>query len=216
MTISRVSDDRGRMSKVKKFLSGFSSGKSLDEARKEAGFSSLDDLRAALKELADRIPGRDDPDDASSSGHAAHPAPGREEGIVVHSDGAARGNPGPASIAAVAYSSSGEIIGSFSEFIGKATNNEAEYKALILGIDRARDLGAADVVFRLDSELVVKQVRGEYKTKKPHLSELAAIVREKISGFEKVAFEFVPRSENVEADRLANEVLDRIKKDKMI
>ncbi|MBN2184399.1 MAG: ribonuclease HI family protein [Candidatus Krumholzibacteriota bacterium] len=204
------------MEKVKIFLTLFSSGKSLDGAWKEAGFTSLDDLRAALKKVADLLPDRRIAGGTPSPGSVSGLGPCGLEEIIVHSDGAARGNPGPASAAAVAYSASGEILGSFSEFIGKATNNEAEYKALILGIELATDLGADSVVFRLDSELVVKQIRGEYKIKKPHLAQLAEIVKEKASRLAKITYAHVPRSENMEADRLANEVLDRLKKEGMV
>ena len=129
------------MEKVKRFLTLLSSGKPLDGAWKEAGFTSLNDLLVALKELADLLPDRRTTGGKPSPESISGPALCDDKKIIVHSDGAARGNPGPASVAAVAYSASGELLGSFSEFIGKATNNEAEYKALILGIELARDLG---------------------------------------------------------------------------
>jgi len=133
------------------------------------------------------------------------------ERVTVNVDGGARGNPGPAAIAAVVSVDGGEVIDSRGEVIGHATNNVAEYKALLLGIERARELGAREVELVGDSELVVKQVKGEYKVKDANLQELHAEVKQALGGFERWTIRHVPRAENAAADALVNEALDRAK-----
>ncbi len=102
--------------------------------------------------------------------------------VVVNVDGGARGNPGPAAIAAVVTAPTGEVLESRGEVIGRATNNVAEYRALLLGIERARELGAREVELVGDSELIVKQVKGEYRVKDPGLRPLHAEVRAALDG----------------------------------
>ena len=104
------------------------------------------------------------------------------ERLVVNVDGGARGNPGPAAIAAVVTTPAGETVDAVGEAIGQATNNVAEYRALLLGIERARELGAEEVELVGDSELVVKQVKGEYKVKDATLRELHGQVRARSRG----------------------------------
>ena len=129
--------------------------------------------------------------------------------LVVNVDGGARGNPGPAAIAAVVSTPHGEVLEQRSERIGSATNNVAEYRALLLGIERARELGAREVELVGDSELVVRQVKGEYKVKDAALRELHAEVRAELAGFERWSIRHVRRERNAEADRLVNETLDQ-------
>jgi ribonuclease HI len=129
--------------------------------------------------------------------------------LVVNVDGGARGNPGPAAVAAVASDGEGEILAERSELIGEATNNVAEYRALLLGIELARELGAERVELVGDSELIVRQVRGEYKVKEAGLKPLHAEVGEALSGLKEWSIRNVPRKENAEADRLVNEALDK-------
>jgi ribonuclease HI len=128
--------------------------------------------------------------------------------LVVNVDGGSRGNPGPAAIAAVVATPNGEILDEGSETIGAATNNVAEYRALLLGIERARALGAGEIELVGDSELIVRQVRGEYRVKDPGLRDLHSRVREALDGFERWSIRHVPREENAHADRLVNEALD--------
>jgi ribonuclease HI len=130
------------------------------------------------------------------------------EKVVVNVDGGARGNPGPAAIAAVIATPDGELVESRGEVIGRATNNVAEYRALLLGIERAQALGARDVELVGDSELVVKQVKGEYRVKDAGLRPLHAQVRAALGAFDRWSIRHVRREHNVEADRLVNEVLD--------
>jgi ribonuclease HI len=130
------------------------------------------------------------------------------ERLVVHVDGGARGNPGPAAIAAVLADPDGEILEERSEAIGRATNNVAEYRALLLGIAHARARGARELDLVGDSELIARQVRGEYRVKDDVLRELHAQVEAALAGFDRWSIRNVPREENAHADRLVNEVLD--------
>ena len=130
------------------------------------------------------------------------------ERLVVHVDGGARGNPGPAAIAAVAATPGGEVIERRGEAIGPATNNVAEYRAVLLGVALARELGALEVELVGDSELIVRQVKGEYKVKDADLRGLHAQVRDALSEFERWSIRHVRREQNVDADRLVNETLD--------
>lgn len=128
--------------------------------------------------------------------------------IYVYFDGAARGNPGPAAIGWVLVSTEG-IVTDGGEAIGEATNNRAEYEALIRALEVARDRGFDTVDVRGDSELIVRQVRGEYETKDPDLRECRVRVRELLTAFSEWSITHVPREANERADELANEALDR-------
>jgi ribonuclease HI len=128
--------------------------------------------------------------------------------LIVNVDGGARGNPGLAAIAAVVQDSDGEVLEERGERIGEATNNVAEYRALLLGIERAAALGAAEVELVGDSELIVKQVKGEYKVKDATMRELHAEAKRALAGFERWSIRHVRREQNAEADRLVNEALD--------
>ena len=123
-------------------------------------------------------------------------------------DGGARGNPGPAAIAAVVTTPTGEVVDAVGEAIGRATNNVAEYRALLLGIDRAKEAGAREVDLVGDSELVVKQVKGEYKVKDAGLRPLHAEVSAALEDFERWSIRHVRREQNTAADALVNETLD--------
>ena len=128
--------------------------------------------------------------------------------LVVNVDGGARGNPGPAAIAAVLQDAGGELLEERSELIGEATNNVAEYRALLLGIERAAARGAEQLDLVGDSELVVRQVKGQYKVKDATLRELHRQVLLALQGFEEWTIRHVGRDQNAEADRLVNAALD--------
>jgi len=128
--------------------------------------------------------------------------------LVVNVDGGARGNPGPAAAAAVATTPEGEVLGERSAYIGEATNNVAEYRALLLGIERARTFGADELELVGDSELVVKQVKGEYKVKDATMRELHGQVKAALRDLPAWSIRHVRREQNAEADRLVNEALD--------
>ncbi len=127
---------------------------------------------------------------------------------MVNVDGGARGNPGPAAIAAVVQGPGGEVLEERGERIGRATNNVAEYRALLLGIERAAALGASELELVGDSELIVRQVKGEYKVKDATLRELHAEAKRALGEFERWSIRHVRREQNAEADRLVNEALD--------
>ena len=129
--------------------------------------------------------------------------------LIVYTDGGARGNPGPAGIGAVLYDEQKNIVAEISEYIGKATNNQAEYKAVIAAITKAKELGAKELDFYLDSELVVKQLNREYKVKNNGLAPLFVQIYNAVLSFKKVTFSHIRREMNKEADRLANLAMDR-------
>jgi ribonuclease HI len=131
--------------------------------------------------------------------------------LVINVDGGARGNPGPAAIAAVVSTPEGEVLEQHGERIGGATNNVAEYRALLLGLERARSRGAKEVELIGDSELVVRQVRGEYKVKEEALRGLHAKVVKALAEFDRWSIRHVRREDNAEADRLVNVALDAAK-----
>ena len=128
--------------------------------------------------------------------------------LVVNVDGGARGNPGPAAIGAVVQNADGEVLEERGERIGTATNNVAEYRALLLGIARAAELGADELELVGDSELVVRQVKGEYKVKDATMRELHGEVKRALRPFDSWSIRHVRRELNKEADRLVNRVLD--------
>ncbi len=128
--------------------------------------------------------------------------------LVVNVDGGARGNPGPAAIAAVLQGPGGEVLEEHGERIGRATNNVAEYRALLLGIELAAAHGPRELELVGDSELIVKQVRGEYKVKDATMRELHAQVKRALRAFDSWSIRHVRREHNAEADRLVNRALD--------
>ena len=128
--------------------------------------------------------------------------------VVVHVDGGARGNPGPAAAAAVLSTPEGDVLADAAERIGHATNNVAEYRGLLLGLERARSLGATEVEVVNDSELVAHQVNGRYKVKHPDMKPLHARAMEALGGFERWSVRTVPRAQNADADALVNQALD--------
>ncbi|MBF0254624.1 MAG: ribonuclease HI family protein [Candidatus Omnitrophica bacterium] len=124
--------------------------------------------------------------------------------LLIHVDGASRGNPGPASVGGVL------VRAEDSEYIGTTTNNVAEYTALIFALEEAAVLGARNVTVKTDSQLLARQYTGEYKTKEPHVKMLQTIVRHLARRFDRCDVLHVPREENKVADKLANEALDRV------
>jgi len=129
--------------------------------------------------------------------------------LVINADGASRGNPGPAAIGATIKDENGRLLASVSQRIGRTTNNQAEYRALIAALEKAISLEARRVDIRLDSELVVRQVEGRYKVKKATLRPLYLRVGELLGRLEGFTLTHIPREQNAEADRLANAALKR-------
>ena len=128
--------------------------------------------------------------------------------LIVHVDGGARGNPGPAAAAAVVTTPEGEVVDEASEFLGRATNNVAEYRGLILGLDRAKALGATEIEVYNDSELVAHQINGRYKVKHPDMKPLYEQAIARLRSFGRWRVLNVPRAQNAEADALVNRELD--------
>jgi ribonuclease HI len=129
--------------------------------------------------------------------------------VIVHVDGGARGNPGPAAAACVITAPSGELLGEHSRLLGTATNNVAEYRALLLGLEHAHELGASEVEVVGDSELIAKQVRGVYKVKHEAMRSLHREALTALAAFDKWSIRTVPRAQNADADALVNAALDQ-------
>jgi ribonuclease HI len=129
--------------------------------------------------------------------------------VIVHVDGGARGNPGPAAAACVITSPTGEPLAEHAQLLGRATNNVAEYRALLLGLSKARELGASEVEVIGDSELIAKQVQGAYKVKHASMRPLYLEAMEALRGFERWSIRTVPRAQNAGADALVNAALDQ-------
>lgn len=127
---------------------------------------------------------------------------------VVHTDGAARGNPGPAAIGVVIQDGSGHVVYESSRTLGVHTNNEAEYLALIAALQHLREMRVKAADFRLDSELVVKQLLGQYRVKEPRLQALHGQATMLLNAVPDHSIRHVPRAQNARADELANEALD--------
>lgn len=128
--------------------------------------------------------------------------------LVLHVDGGARGNPGPAAIGVVISEPDGAVVDEIAETIGETTNNVAEYRALLRGLERADALGATEVRVINDSELIAKQVTGLYKVKHPAMQPLHAEATAALAGFERWSIRSVPRAQNAGADALVNRALD--------
>ena len=137
----------------------------------------------------------------------------QESKLIIYTDGGARGNPGPAGIGAVFYEDDGAgsqtKVNEIKKYIGEGTNNFAEYTALITALEYAAELGHKNIQCYLDSELVVKQLNGQYKIREPNLKELASKVLALTNKFQSIKFTHVPREKNHEADKLVNLAIDQ-------
>jgi len=135
--------------------------------------------------------------------------------LIIYTDGGSRGNPGPAAIGVVITNQKSEPIKKFGEAIGEATNNEAEYQAVIFALKKVKALYGKEVAkksqieMRVDSELIVKQLNHEYKIEEPRIQQLFLKVWNLILDFGQIKFITIPREKNKEADRLVNEALDK-------
>ena len=128
---------------------------------------------------------------------------------ILWSDGAARGNPGPAGSGAILKTPEGKILSAESRYLGHTTNNVAEYRALLMGLERALSLGIRQIDVRADSELLIKQLRGEYRVKNEGLKPLHAEAKALLARFDKFQLTHVRRELNSEADQLANAGIDQ-------
>lgn len=129
--------------------------------------------------------------------------------LIIYTDGGARGNPGPAALGVVIYDLNGKTVKKYGKYLGERTNNEAEYEAVIEALLAALDLGAMELEFNLDSELVVRQFNNVYRVKNRRMQELMLKVRNLETKFQKVSFRHVPREKNRPADQMVNEAIDK-------
>jgi len=125
-------------------------------------------------------------------------------GILINTDGAAKGNPGPAAVGITFKNEKGKLLKSISQSIGHATNNEAEYRAIIIALKEAKKLGVTSVELLSDSELVVNQINGKYRIKKTHLKPLYLEVAGLAQDYTTFCLRYIPRNLNTQADKLAN------------
>lgn len=140
----------------------------------------------------------------------AGPPPGRGElRLVIRTDGAARGNPGPAGAGAVIVSPQGHIVAKVGKFLGENTNNYAEYMGLILGLRRAKAMGIKELEVLADSELLVRQLNGEYQVRAENLKPLFEEARQLLSAFPEVRVRHIRREENEAADEMSNRAIDQ-------
>ena len=128
--------------------------------------------------------------------------------LVLHVDGGARGNPGPAAIGVVISQPDGTLVDELAERIGPATNNVAEYRAVLRGVQRAAELGATELEIIGDSELIARQLSGAYKVKHPAMKPLHEQARAALASFDRWQIRTVPRAQNARADELVNVALD--------
>ena len=134
--------------------------------------------------------------------------------IIIYTDGGSRGNPGPSAVGVVFCNEKEQMIKSYSEYLGEATNNEAEYQAAIFALKKFKALfgkklaNSSEVELRSDSELLIKQLNGEYKVLEPNIQQLFLTVWNLRLDFKKVKFKLIPRQKNQEADKLVNQALD--------
>ncbi len=128
--------------------------------------------------------------------------------FIIFCDGGSRGNPGPAGLGAVIYDDKKNILAELYEYLGETTNNQAEYRAVLAAIKKAKELNGQELDFYLDSELIVKQMSGEYRVKNKDLLPIFMEIRKYSLEFKSVHFSHVPREQNTEADALANRAMD--------
>ncbi len=164
---------------------------------------TLQDLQALLNRAAQHLA---DETKASSSPLFKDP---KESEWTIYADGASRGNPGEAGVGAVIADSQGRTVKELKYFLGVASNNAAEYQAAILALEKALELGAKRVALHLDSELVVRQLKGEYRVREPHLRDLHRKATEALNRFLRYSILHISREENRRADQLANEAIDQ-------
>ncbi|MBD3179452.1 MAG: reverse transcriptase-like protein [Candidatus Latescibacteria bacterium] len=186
--------------KLATFIAALAEGAVAEKARVRAGYGNYTDIEKDLSAVMDRI-GKLKPMPVENlSGIKA-------EYLTIYCDGASRGNPGPSSAAAVAYLPSGEELISRAKKLGRTTNNVAEYRALIMAMELALELGADKVFLKLDSQLVVNQMNGDYRIKSKHLRELADRARQLACRFSRCEFHHIGRDKNKVADKLARDVM---------
>jgi ribonuclease HI len=152
------------------------------------------------------------PADSPTPADPPQQPPKKPRHLFLYVDGAASGNPGPAGAAALVKDAEGDTLLEKARAFGPATNNVAEYQALLLGLELAAQLKPDVLTIRSDSELLVRQVAGQYKVRAPHLKPLLRQVQRLLAPFETVEIEHIPRTRNAEADKLARKALEKARK----
>jgi len=177
---------------------------SLDSASAALGISK-DDARRLLRGAAKQLASAPEP----APKHSVHTtSPGQVRRVRVFSDGAARGNPGPAGAGAVVLDENGRVLKKLGRFLGRQTNNVAEYEGLLLGLRWARAHGAREVEVRADSQLLIRQLEGSYAVKNEVLRRLHAEALALLRAFDKYELAHVPREENAVADEMSNRAIN--------
>jgi len=162
----------------------------------------------AFRQLLRRLAASLDPSEEEPKAPLPSLPSKRVRRVRLFTDGASRGNPGLAGAGVVVLDEAGRELAARAEFLGTCTNNVAEYKALLLGLEEAERLAAREIELFLDSELVVRQIEGVYRVKNPGLKPLFDQAKERLRRFDKVTINHVPREENQRADQLANQAID--------
>jgi ribonuclease HI len=197
---------------ARRALEGLLAGKALDEVAPQGTSVRHEVEEHLISSLAGasetKRPGPAVPPAARERLAHSAPSPERTKKVVAYSDGASRGNPGPAAIGIQLLAADGSELWSEGRCIGRATNNVAEYHGAIAALEKARELGIEELELRMDSELVVKQLLGLYRVKEPSLQDLKSRVDRLRTSFRAIRFRHVRREENRDTDRLANAALD--------
>ncbi len=178
----------------------------VDAASATLGITTAE-ARSVLREAAKQL-GASEPRPAPRKAPVRAASPGEVRRVVVFSDGAARGNPGPAGAGAVILDGAGRVLAKLGRFLGRQTNNVAEYEGLLLGLRRARAMGAREVEVRADSQLLVRQLEGSYAVKNEALRRLHAEALALLRAFDRYQVVHVPRGENKLADEMSNRAID--------
>lgn len=128
--------------------------------------------------------------------------------LIIYTDGGSRGNPGPAASGVVIFDDKKKLVGEYSEYLGETTNNQAEYRAIVLALEKAIELGGKNIILYSDSELVVNQLNRKYKVKDPGLSTLFVRIWNSAQNFDSIEYHHIPREKNKLADAQVNKCLD--------
>ena len=163
-------------------------------------------VKAFFRRVFETLP--EDARDSAEGDASAAPAE-QADRVILYTDGGSRGNPGPAGFGVVVTDPAGRVLAERDVFMGRASNNEAEYGGLVAGLELCHDMGAQNVLIRADSQLMIRQINGEYKVKSPNLKPLFEQARALLGHFPQWRAEHVRREQNKLADALANKAMDR-------
>ena len=202
---SKIAGDRQRLIRILELL-----GERLPTELLRAEFPDLtrNDVRSLFQAVAEHLSCCEEWTDPAADSQDGGPGT-RMMSVSLYCDGASRGNPGPSGAGVVLLDEKGEQIFELSRYLDNGTNNEAEYRALVRGLEAAADLGVKQIEIFSDSELVVRQISGKYKVRNPRLRSLFDQAVSRLQQFDEYAIFHVGRELNQRADRLANEAIDR-------